>query len=324
MHRRELLRGGMALPVLAALGATQADAAAADARHAVRSAPRCANLAHQLAQKPYQPPDSKLPDELKNLTISSTARSASIPRKALWRGQGTKFTAEFFHRGFLYKDRVDIYQVVNGRALPIHVQPGPVHFRQSEAAARQPTWAIAGFRLHYPLNRADYYDEVCAFLGASYFRALAKGQGYGMSARGLAIKTADPPARNSRCSSSSGWRSRRPASIRWWCTRCWTAPAPPAPSASRCGRARTPSWMPSWRCIPRVDIDKSGLAPLTSMFFFDVNDRVGVDDYRRGGARFRRAAAAHRARRTYLAPADQSARSCRSAPSPTSARAASA
>ena len=50
----------------------------------------------------------------------------------------------------------------------------------------------AGFRLHYPLNRTDYFDEVCAFLGASYFRAVAKGQGYGMSARGLAIKTADP------------------------------------------------------------------------------------------------------------------------------------
>ena len=31
---------------------------------------------------------------------------------------------------------------------------------------------------------------------------------------------------------------------------------------------------------PRADIDQAGLAPLTSMFFFDVNDRVGVDDYR--------------------------------------------
>ena len=51
---------------------------------------------------------------------------------------------------------------------------------------------FAGFRLHYPLNRPDYFDEICAFLGASYFRAVAKGQGYGLSARGLAIKTADP------------------------------------------------------------------------------------------------------------------------------------
>ncbi len=51
---------------------------------------------------------------------------------------------------------------------------------------------FAGFRLHAPINRADYFDEVCSFLGASYFRAVAKGLGYGLSARGLAIKTADP------------------------------------------------------------------------------------------------------------------------------------
>ena len=49
---------------------------------------------------------------------------------------------------------------------------------------------FAGFRLHNPINRPDYFDEVCAFLGASYFRAVAKDQGYGLSARGLAIKTA--------------------------------------------------------------------------------------------------------------------------------------
>lgn len=48
----------------------------------------------------------------------------------------------------------------------------------------------AGFRLHYPLNTSRYYDELISFLGASYFRALGKGQKYGLSARGLAIDTA--------------------------------------------------------------------------------------------------------------------------------------
>ena len=31
---------------------------------------------------------------------------------------------------------------------------------------------------------------------------------------------------------------------------------------------------------PRAEIKKAGIAPLTSMFLFDANDRVGVDDYR--------------------------------------------
>ncbi|WP_260012931.1 glucan biosynthesis protein [Sulfitobacter sp. W074] len=33
---------------------------------------------------------------------------------------------------------------------------------------------VAGFRLHTPLNRADIFDELIVFQGASYFRALGK------------------------------------------------------------------------------------------------------------------------------------------------------
>src|SRR5690606_11953089 len=47
----------------------------------------------------------------------------------------------------------------------------------------------AGLRVHYPLNNAQYKDELVVFLGASYFRALGAGQQYGLSARGLAIDT---------------------------------------------------------------------------------------------------------------------------------------
>src|SRR5436190_1851723 len=50
---------------------------------------------------------------------------------------------------------------------------------------------FAGFRVHFPLNTAAYKDEALVFLGASYFRALGRGQRYGLSARGLAIDTAE-------------------------------------------------------------------------------------------------------------------------------------
>jgi len=277
VHRRDLLRGGMALPVLAALGSTEAGAA--DDQGTPFDASTVRELARQLAQKPYQPPDSKLPDELKDLDYQQYRSIRFDPGKALWRGQGTLFTAEFFHRGFLYKDRVDIFQVVNGRASPIPYDPGLFTF--GKVKPPQGTGlGYAGFRLHYPLNRSDYYDEVCAFLGASYFRALAKGQGYGMSARGLAIKTAD----------QSG--EEFPVFKRFWLMK----PAPGIDSMVVFALLDSPSTTGAFRftlrpgmdtimdtemaLYPRVDIDKSGLAPLTSMFFFDVNDRVGVDDYR--------------------------------------------
>ena len=47
------------------------------------------------------------------------------------------------------------------------------------------------FRIHAAINKKSYLDEFLVFLGASYFRAVAKGQLYGLSARGLAIDTAE-------------------------------------------------------------------------------------------------------------------------------------
>ena len=50
----------------------------------------------------------------------------------------------------------------------------------------------AGFRVLYPINKADKQDEIMTLLGASYFRVVGKGHVYGLSARGLAIDTALP------------------------------------------------------------------------------------------------------------------------------------
>ena len=52
---------------------------------------------------------------------------------------------------------------------------------------------FAGFRILYPLNKPG--DELGVFLGASYFRFLCRQAVYGLSARGLAIDTAQPDAR---------------------------------------------------------------------------------------------------------------------------------
>ena len=41
------------------------------------------------------------------------------PSKSLWRGQNRKFTVQFFHRGYIYHDRVDIFEVADGKAEPI-------------------------------------------------------------------------------------------------------------------------------------------------------------------------------------------------------------
>ena len=237
------------------------------------------NLARSLAAQPYKPPDSTLPEELKNLDYQDYRAIRFDPERALWRGLGLGFTVEFFHRGFLYKDRVDIFQVSEGRAQPVLYSPDLFSFGKAPLPPR-PDLGFAGFRIHSPINRADYYDEVCTFLGASYFRAVAKGQGYGLSARGLAIKTADQAG------------EEFPVFKAFWIEK----PAPGSTSIVVHALLDSPSASGAFRftirpgqdtvfdtetaLYPRVDIAQPGIAPLTSMFFFDSNNRAGYDDYR--------------------------------------------
>jgi glucans biosynthesis protein len=276
LHRRGLLRGGAFLPVATWFG--QADAAPSSTPSASFDASTVRQMARQLAQQPYKAPDTTLPPELKDLDYSAYRSIRFDPAQALWHDRKLRFTAEFFMRGFLYKDRVDIYEIADGHAVPVPYRP--TQFISDKAKLSAGDIGFAGFRLHYPLNRANYYDEVCAFLGASYFRAVAKGQGYGLSARGLAIKTADPTG------------EEFPLFKTFWLER----PAPGSNSIVVHALLDSQSAAAAFRftirpgeatifdvetsLYPRVDIAASGLAPLTSMFLFDTNDRSAFDDYR--------------------------------------------
>jgi glucans biosynthesis protein len=273
MHRRDILVQAATLPLVSALGrAAQPDEATAFDAATVRT------VAHDLAQRAWQAPKATLPDVLQNLDYQQYRSIRFDPGHALWRGLGLRFTAEFFHLGFLYQNPVTVFEVANGRAAPIHYGPDPFTF----GTVKPPTGDIgfAGFRLHYPINRADYFDEVCAFLGASYFRAVAKGQGYGLSARGLAIKTADP----------SG--EEFPRFTTFWLER----PAKGSDAIIVHALLDSQSAAAAFRftirpgqhttfdtemvVYPRNDINAIGIAPLTSMFLFDTNDRTRVADYR--------------------------------------------
>jgi periplasmic glucans biosynthesis protein len=296
MQRRELIAGAATLPatvLLDRLALARAQAAAPNAAphpasHSpgpppVRAMPFDATTvparASALAARPYQAPAKTLPAGLQHLSYQQYRSIRFRPDKALWRGQGLRFEAEFFHRGFLYTDRVAINEVSDGAARPIPYTPSLFTFGKVKEPAHDDL-GFAGFRIHYPLNRPDYYDEVCAFLGASYFRAVARGQGYGLSARGLALRTADPRG------------EEFPRFREFWLER----PAPGADTLVIWALLDSESTTGAFRfairpgadtvfdtrvaLFPRVEIKEAGIAPLTSMFYFDANDRGRADDYR--------------------------------------------
>ncbi len=289
MRRRTLLRMGTAGPLLAlpwALSGTAGAAAAPEAPVAPSPGPFDAGTVRRLAQalsrQPFQAPDTALPPALEHLTYDQYRGLRFRAEHALWRGANLPFQVQFFARGFLYRERVDVLEVAGGQATPVpytddlfdHADPA------TRPAPGSRPLGFAGFRIHAAINRPDYLDEVCVFLGASYFRAVAKGQVYGLSARGLAIGTGDP----------KGEEFARFTAF--WLERPQPGGTSVVVHALLDSRSTTGAYRFTIRpgeetvfdvesvLYPRVDITTAGIAALTGMYFFDANDRRGIDDWR--------------------------------------------
>ncbi len=276
-----MLQGALSLALLGAGASVRAD----DARNAQAAQAQAfddgtvAGLARRLAASPYRAPEAALPESLR-IGYDQYRDIRFDPRQAIWREQGLPFQLQAFHRGFLFAQRVELWQVEQGRALPLAYSPRMFDFQNLPAPDAGADLGFAGFRVHARLNRDDYFDELIAFLGASYFRALARGQAYGLSARGLALGSGDEGA------------EEFPLFRSFWIER----PAREADSLTVHALLDSPSVAGAFRFVvrpgeetvidvrsqlyPRVTLARAGIAPLTSMFEFDAGDRVGVDDYR--------------------------------------------
>ena len=156
-----------------------------------RANSRGAQAARDLAKQGYSDDRAELPQPLRNLSYDQYRDIRFKPDQALWSGQKL-FQIQFFHLGFLYQQPVRINVVSGGQPALLPYQPGMFNYGANNFGDSLPAnLGFAGFRIHYPLHRPDYFDELAVYLGASYFRILGRKQIYGASARGLASDTAE-------------------------------------------------------------------------------------------------------------------------------------
>jgi periplasmic glucans biosynthesis protein len=245
------------------------------------SAAEVQRQARALAAEKFVPPRLDLPRPLQDLGYEQYRDIRFKREHAIWNAEGLLFRVELFHRGFIFKDPVAIYLVADGAAQRLRYSPDFFTFGAGlQPPADGTVTDFSGFRLLAPINRADAFDEFMVCQGASYFRAVAKGQGYGLSARGLALNTG---AREGE---------EFPFFRTFWIER----PHPEArvivvhallDSVSTTGAYRftirpgDPTVMDvEMTLYPRVELKLAGLTPLTSLFVFGPNDRVGIDDVR--------------------------------------------
>lgn len=234
------------------------------------------------AQAPYTPV-AAASGFLDDLGYDDYQRIAYLGARAKWNTPESLFRVHAFHMGWLFKEPVLIHEVADGMAREITFNTDDFEYRHG-LSERVPQHVdmpgVAGLRLHYPLNRPDVLDELVAFVGASYFRALGRDNSYGVSARGLAINTGLPEG------------EEFPRFTDFYLER----PAPGAKHVVLHAAMDSPSVTGAYRFVIhpgeetvmdvtarlffRQDVKQLGVAPLTSMFLYAQANRAGFDDYR--------------------------------------------
>ncbi|WP_424810512.1 glucan biosynthesis protein [Roseococcus sp. YIM B11640] len=237
-------------------------------------------IAQFLSNQPYRRRTANLPRQLDRLDYDGYRKIRFDAAQAWWSDPDSPFRMQPHHRGFLFKDRVELFEVAEGQSTPIRFRPDQFRYEDVQGPADDEDIGFAGFRLLSPLNRPDHFDELCSFLGASYFRGLGRGNVYGLSARGLAIRTADPRG------------EEFPAFTAFWLEK------PRAGDSAAIVHAllESQSLTGAYRIVitpgdttvmevkatlyPRQEVAGVGIAPATSMFFFGPQDRAEVADFR--------------------------------------------
>jgi glucans biosynthesis protein len=147
-----------------------------------------AKKAELRAHKPFHSPRADLPAFLSRMTYDQYREIEFRHNRALWAEEHVPFQIEFFHLGYLYQEPVHLNEFTSTHVQPVRFVPDFFDYRSLRLPAEIPAnTGYAGFRVLNTLNGPGKWDELGAFLGASYFRLLGQGQVYGLSARGLAL-----------------------------------------------------------------------------------------------------------------------------------------
>src|SRR6267154_1833392 len=295
VRRREILKTAMALAA-AQLPYADLARAAAPQTPVPPSAPQSAAVgsgqakpfdyawlkgqARYLAGSLYLPSKDVLPPTMGGLSYDQYQSLRFRTDHSLWGSAGLPFRLQFFHVGRGFAQAVHLYEVNNGQSREILYDPSMFEFDKAgiDPAVMRDHAGFAGFRVQFV---TDWKDDVTAFLGAAYFRAVGGDtRQYGLSARALAVDTAFPrPEEFPRF--TSFW-FERPAKDSGTMTLYALMDSPSVAGALRFQIAPGGTLIMDIdsALYPRKPIERLGVAPLTSMFFYGENDRRGANDWR--------------------------------------------
>ncbi len=236
--------------------------------------------AQALAKGSYQEP-AAAPQWLRELSYDQWRDIRFRPERALWRDKKVAFQVQFFHPGLYYDHPVAMNIVDATGVKPLPFSPNQFDYGSNDFASRVPqNLGFAGFRIHAPIKKKDYFDEVIVFLGATYFRGVGKDEVFGLSGRGLAVDTALPSGEEFPTFKEFWLVTPKPGDKQLTVYALLDSPSVAGAYRFVLEPGASTALQVDVRLFPRQPIKKLGIAPLTSMFYIGENSQRLVEDFR--------------------------------------------
>jgi periplasmic glucans biosynthesis protein len=240
--------------------------------------------ARDLARAPYIPPTRPAPEVLQQIDYDAHGKIRFKTDLALWANGPSAFPVTFFHLGRYFQLPVRMHVVEGGEAREILYDSRYFDMPADSPAHRLPdNSGFAGFRFQEArAGRLDWRkNDWVAFLGASYFRAIGELYQYGLSARGAAVDTAV---------------FGKPEEFPSFTHVYFETPAPDQDGVTVLALLDGPSLAGAFRFVMRraeavvmeiekalylrQDVERLGIAPLTSMYWYSETAKPTAIDWR--------------------------------------------
>lgn len=237
--------------------------------------------AKDLAGQKYEAPKSNLPAVFRDMKYGDYQKIRFLQDKAEWAQDKTPFKLSFYHQGMHFDTPVRINEVTANKVQEIKYDPSRFDFGDVQFDPKATDkLGYAGFRVLYPINKADKQDEIMTLLGASYFRVVGKGHVYGLSARGLAIDTALPSGEEFPRFTEFWVEKPKPTDKHLVIYALLDSPRSTGAYKLTLRPGTDTIVDVKSRVYLRDHVSRLGIAPLTSMFLFGGNQPSKVPNYR--------------------------------------------
>jgi glucans biosynthesis protein len=237
--------------------------------------------AAELARTPFEPPPADLDPFFSNLDYDGHRRIQFRKDRTHYVNAGP-VGVEFFHPGWMFKRPVHFYEIAAGQPAKVPFDPGEFdYFGLNVPEGVKYPDGYTGFKVLAVDRETGNRPEFLSFNGASYFRAVGDGLGWGLSARGVAVNTVGSKPEEFPDFTHFWFIKPKEGDTTFRFLALLNGPSIVGAYEFEVERGKSTTTAVTTTLFLRQEVALLGLAPFSSMFWFGENTHPKPLDFRK-------------------------------------------